>query len=46
MSNKAVLCHICSQSHGSLHVYSLAGSPVSPSCGWGWVGQLALLLSL
>jgi hypothetical protein len=25
MSNKAILCHICGQSDGSLHVYSLVG---------------------
>ena len=25
MSNKAILCYICSWSHGSLHVYSLVG---------------------
>ena len=24
-ANKAILCHICSWSHGSLHVYSLIG---------------------
>jgi hypothetical protein len=28
MSNKFILCHICGQSHGSLHVYSLIGGPV------------------
>ena len=31
MSNKAILCHICGQSHGSLHVYSLVGGPVPGS---------------
>jgi hypothetical protein len=35
MSNKAILCHICSQSHGSLHVYSLVGGPVPGSSGRG-----------
>ena len=30
-SNKAILCHICGQSPGSLHVYSLVGGPVSRS---------------
>jgi hypothetical protein len=29
MSNKAILCHICSWNHGSLHVYS------SPQELWG-----------
>jgi hypothetical protein len=33
MSNKAILCHICSQCHGSLHVYSLVGGPVPGSSG-------------
>jgi hypothetical protein len=28
ISNKAILCHIHSWSHGSLHVYSLVGDPV------------------
>jgi hypothetical protein len=27
MSNNAIFCHICGQSHGSLHVYSLIGGP-------------------
>jgi hypothetical protein len=31
MSNKATLCHICSQSPESLHVYSLVGGPVLQS---------------
>ena len=26
MSSKAILCHLCGWSHGSLHVYSLVGS--------------------
>ena len=29
----AILCHICSQRHGSLHVYSLIGGPVPGSFG-------------
>jgi hypothetical protein len=33
MSNKAILCYICSWSHGSLHVYSLVGGLVSGSSG-------------
>ena len=41
MSNKAILYHICGQSHGSLHVYPLVGSPVPWSSGVS--GQLTLL---
>jgi hypothetical protein len=33
MSNKAILCHIYGQSHGSLHVYYLLGGPVPGSSG-------------
>ena len=33
MSDKAILCHICGRSHGSLHVYSLVGGPVPGSSG-------------
>jgi hypothetical protein len=41
MSNKAILCHICGQSHGSLHVYSLVGGPVPGSSrGFGWLPLL------
>jgi hypothetical protein len=36
MSNKVVLCYICSWSHGSLHVYSLVGGLVSELWGEGW----------
>jgi hypothetical protein len=35
MTNKAILCHICGQRHGSLHVYSLVGGPVPGSSGGG-----------
>jgi hypothetical protein len=35
MSYKAILCYICSWSHGSLHVYSLVGGLVSGSSGGG-----------
>ena len=35
MFNKAILCHICGRSHGSFHVYSLVGSPVSGSSEGG-----------
>jgi hypothetical protein len=31
MSNKAILCHICGQSHRSLHVYYLVGGSVPGS---------------
>ena len=34
MSNKAILCHICGQSLGSLNVYSLVGGP-APGCSRG-----------
>ena len=33
MPNKAILCHICSWSYGSLHVYSLVGGSVPWSSG-------------
>ena len=44
MSNKAILCHICSQSYGSLHVYSLVVGPVTRSSGV--TGLLTLLLPI
>jgi hypothetical protein len=34
MSNKAIFCHICCQSHGSLHVYSLVGGLVPWTSRW------------
>ena len=41
MSNKGILCHICSWSPGSLHVYSLVGGPVPRSYrGFGWLTML------
>jgi hypothetical protein len=40
----AILCHICGQCHGSLHVYSLVSSPVPGSSGES--GQLTLLLPI
>jgi hypothetical protein len=44
MPDKAILCYICSWSHGSLQVYSLVGSLVpGNSGGSGW---LILLLFL
>jgi hypothetical protein len=42
MSNKALFCHVCNWSHGSLHVYSLVGGPVLASSGW--TDLLTLLL--
>ena len=42
MSNKAILCYICGQHHGLLHVYSLVGGSVPRSSGWS--GLLTLLL--
>jgi hypothetical protein len=44
MSNKAILCHKCVQSHGSLQVYFLVGGPVPGSSGGS--GLLTLLLFL
>jgi hypothetical protein len=41
MSNKAILCHICGQRHGSLHVYSLVGGSVP---GSGWLTLLLLMV--
>jgi hypothetical protein len=48
MSNKAILCYICSWSHGSLYVYYLVGDLVSGSSGGGRgvSGWLILLLFL
>jgi hypothetical protein len=45
MSNKAILCHICSWSNGSLHVYSLVCGTVAGSSR-GWPGRLTLLFPL
>jgi hypothetical protein len=33
ITNKAILCSICSWSHGSLHLYSLDGGLVPESSG-------------
>jgi hypothetical protein len=46
MSNKAVLCRICGQSHGSLHVYYLVCGPVPGSSGRGGVRGSDLLTLL
>jgi hypothetical protein len=42
MFNKAILCYICSWSHGSLHVYSLLDGLVSESSGSWEFGLLIL----
>jgi hypothetical protein len=42
VSNKSILCHICGQNHGSLHVYSLVGGSVPRSSGVS--GLLIVLL--
>jgi len=34
MPNKAILCYICSWSHGSVYVYSWEGGLVPGSSGW------------
>ena len=44
MPNKAILCYICSWSHGSLHVYSLVGGFIPGRSGVS--GWLVLLLFL
>jgi hypothetical protein len=36
MSNKVILCYICSWSYRSLHVYSLVGGLFSPWELWGY----------
>jgi hypothetical protein len=45
MSTKAILCYICSWSHGSLLVYSLVGGPWELSVWWStsWFILLFLL---
>jgi hypothetical protein len=44
MSDKAILCYICSWSHGYFHVYSLEGGLVPGSSGGtGWFILLFLL---
>jgi hypothetical protein len=43
MSNKAILCHTCGWSYGSLHVYSLIGDPDTRSSRGS--GRLTLLIS-
>jgi hypothetical protein len=44
MPNKAILCYICSWSHGSLHVFSLVDGLVPGSSGdTGWFILLFLL---
>jgi hypothetical protein len=44
MPDEAILCNICSWSHGSLHVYSLVGDLVpGNSGGSGWLILLSFL---
>ena len=38
MSNKSILCYICSWSHGTLHLCSLVGGLVPVSSGRGLFG--------
>jgi hypothetical protein len=42
LPDKAILCYICSCSHGSLHVYSLVGGLVSGSSGV-WLVDIVVL---
>jgi hypothetical protein len=42
MINKAILCYICSWSHGSLHVYSLVGGLVPGSSGGHWLVHIVV----
>jgi hypothetical protein len=47
MSHKAILCYICSWSHGSLQVYSLVGGLVPGNSGVGgevWLVDIVVLL--
>jgi hypothetical protein len=43
MPDKAILCYICSWSHGSLHVYSLVGDLVPGSSGEVWLVDIVVL---
>ena len=42
MYHKAIHCCICGWSHGSLHVYSLAGGLFSGSSGGYWLVHIAV----
>ena len=44
MLNKAILCHICGQHHGSLHVYSLVVEAVLAPSSWSVCSCLLTLL--
>jgi hypothetical protein len=47
MSDKAILCYMCSSSHVSLHVYFLVGGLVLESyVGSGWFGIFVLPIGL
>jgi len=41
--DNAILCYICSWSHGSLHVYSLVGGLVPRSSGGAWLVDIVVL---
>ena len=43
MPDKAILCYICSWSHGSLQRYSLVGSLVPGSSGGIWLVDIVVL---
>jgi hypothetical protein len=46
MPDKAILCYIGGWSHGSLHVYSLAGGLVPGSSGWLIIAVLSMGLQI
>jgi hypothetical protein len=46
MPNKVILCHICVQSHGSLHVYYLVGDPLPRNSGVWLVDTVASPMGL
>jgi hypothetical protein len=43
MPDKAVLCYICSGSHGPAHVYTLVGGLVPGSSGGVWLVDIVVL---
>ena len=43
MSHKAILCYICSWSHGSFHVYSLVGGLVPRNSEGYWLVHIVVL---
>jgi len=46
MPDKAILCYICSWSHGLLHVHSLVGGLVPGSSGGIWLVDIVLPMGL